>query len=195
LNWVDTDIMRQVQKGDRLEAVCPFAKPAINARLLYLTIAHLSDPSDPRQILEELATCATLFLRIPTPHAKDASLRGLMVLYPDTPDPMLNVALTSPNDPRRSARTGYIRRGIMIGEAFPTDPDPSTWDPNIFPARSPVPFLILRNLIESDWKFAKKRPAWRGAYRAYFGKTPDDGLSAAHRTRQRIEELIAVWRG
>jgi hypothetical protein len=193
--WIESDIMRPVKKLDRVEAVCPFAKPAISADRLFLTVAHLDNPADPRQILAELAVCSDIFVRIPVLRARDASLRGMMILYPHTPDPLLNVAMTSALTPRRAARTHYVGRGIMIGEAFPTDPDPSSWDPTFFPDHTtPIPFLLLRNLVETDWRFVRKIPAWRGAFRRHFGTVPDEGLNFVGRLKLRLEELAASRR-
>lgn len=187
VDWLKTAIMMPVNKAGKTEAVCPFAKPAVDQRLIYMSVGPLKNPADPTEIVNEIRICADIYDQLPGKRAKDALLRSLMVILPNTPDGLLNECAPPK---RRSIKTDLMQRGIMVGEFFPSEYMKATWDQNFRIPPSPVPFYIIRTFIENDWRFINHVPAWRVAFKKYFPKPPRERLSAKTKIKRFVEELV-----
>lgn len=164
--WTATFPLQRVRKQRRIEAICPFVAPAIAADALLFSAAELSDAEPGLERLDELLReSANLFESIDT---SDPRLRALVMVLPG----VRGGRLLEATDPSRPIKNELLRRGILVGEFFPSCPFATTFNPRLFALRSPSPMYVLRGFIDTDWRFICQVPEWQATYRDRFGEPP-----------------------
>jgi len=123
------------------------------------------EPSDPMldAVLREAADSFDSEIE-----ASDPRLRCLVLILPG----VRGARLLEATDPSRAIKNELLRRGILVGEFFPSCPFATTFNRRLFALRSPAPMYVLRTFIESDWRFICQVPKWRETYRDTFGDPP-----------------------
>lgn len=165
-NWTATFPLQRVRKHRRIEAICPFVAPAIGADALLFSASELDDAEPTLERLDDLLRqSANLFETI---DAADPRLRCLVMVLPG----VRGARLLEATDPSRSIKNELLRRGILVGEFFPSCPFATTFNPRLFALRSPSPMYVLRTFIETDWRFICQIPEWQATYRERFGEPP-----------------------
>lgn len=165
--WTTTYPLQRVRKQRRVEAICPMVAPSLSAGAMVFSVASGEDRDPSLQRLDDLLReAAGVFeSRIP---CDDPRLRCLVLILPG----VRGGRLLEATDPARGIKNELLRRGILVGEFFPTCPFATTFNPRLFALRSPVPMYVLRTFIESDWRFICQVPAWQKTYRDRFGEPP-----------------------
>ncbi|MGE0200625.1 MAG: DUF6875 domain-containing protein [Candidatus Melainabacteria bacterium] len=179
-HWIQTFTTRVVDKpaqgkdrqyvAVKWEAICPFVAPATAENLLFLSVAQPDDPADSQAIYREMQRYRSFFQTLAPTAPPQHVLRAVVVLFPQTPGDVLMAATNHHNTPLKSE---LIADGTMLGEFYPDNPFTATWQADFPVLQSPVPFYVLRTLIETDWRFIHREPAWRELYKARFGEPPD----------------------
>ena len=165
--WTTTYPLQRVRKRRRVEAICPMVAPSLSARAMFFSVASGEEREPSLERLDDLLKeAAGVFeTRIP---CDDPRLRCLVLMLPG----VRGGRLLEATDPARGIKNELLRRGILVGEFFPTCPFATTFNPRLFALRSPAPMYVLRTFIESDWRFVCQIPAWQKTYRDQFGEPP-----------------------
>ncbi len=199
--WVEASIFKVVEKfktekfkaekfktnKSQKEAVCPFARPAMDAHLLFYSVGQPENPESSEAIADELRLHRTLFQKINPQDPSLNLLRSIILVLPETPHELI---LKSVDLKHSAVKTELLEAGIMIGEFFKDCPFPATWDDTIFPLQSPIPFYALRPFIESDWRFIHGEKRWREIYKNRFGEPPQgDEHKLPARARKILDKI------
>ncbi|MDF1850549.1 MAG: hypothetical protein P1U85_06945 [Verrucomicrobiales bacterium] len=165
--WAATFPLQKVKKRNRTEAICPMVGPSMKDQSLFFQASSLQDrePSDEMldAVLREAADSFDSEIQ-----ASDPRLRCLVLILPG----VRGARLLEATDPSRAIKNELLRRGILVGEFFPSCPLATTFNRRLFALRSPAPMYVLRTFIESDWRFICQVPKWRETYRDTFGDPP-----------------------
>lgn len=166
--WTTTFPLQRVKKGRRVEAICPMLAPALSARGIVFSSLLLGEREPELERLDEvLRDAAEVFENEVT--CADPRLRCLVLVLPG----VRGARLLEATDPARGIKNELLRRGILVGEFFPTCPFATTFNPRLFALRSPAPMYVLRTFPESDWRFICQIPSWQRTYRDRFGEPPE----------------------
>ncbi len=165
LRWTREFIMLPHPNLGRTGSVCPFVQPSIKEGLLFLSACHLEDPTDMQEIYRKIYRYRDIFRRIPVTSEDLEKYKAVMIVFPDMTDAMA-VQFMEPLHQR--IKTELLQDGLLIGQFYPSCPVPGTWNPFFYPLQSPLPMLVIRNLIETDWRFLEGNPSWEKAYHTYF---------------------------
>jgi len=184
--WVATFPVRRVRKKSRLEAICPFVQPSIDAGRMKIVAEELFDPESLRSFDNLLRRNAIRFRDLT--NGGDPMLACLVVVVPG----VRGSRLLEATHPGRPIKNELMREGIMVGEFFPSCPFATTFNPKLFALRSPAPMYVLRGFIESDWRFIAKVPEWQKTYRERFGN-PGGRMARIGGTWWRWKERVR-WR-
>lgn len=166
--WTTTFPLQRVRKRRRVEAICPMLAPSLMARgLVFSSLSMGEREPDLDRLDEVLREAADVFDR--KIDCVDSRLKCLVLILPGVRGARLLEATT----PERSIKNELLRRGILVGEFFPTCPFATTFNPRLFALRSPAPMYVLRTFLESDWRFICQIPSWQKTYRERFGEPPE----------------------
>jgi hypothetical protein len=177
-SWVQGFIMKPHPELGRSGAVCPFVKPAMENQAFYFAVSN--QHRSIRALHKEVQELADQFDQLAVP---SSFLKCITIVYPNTPGRVIEALMTPDNRP--PMKTELLRRNIMTGQFYPTCPVRASLNPRFFPLRAPVTMLVLRNFIESDWRFLKDNLEWRMIYQQRFGKIPADASPLAPSRFQR----------
>lgn len=164
--WTMTYPLKRVKKHRRVEAICPMVAPSLAADGMRYAIASVGEREPALESLDNLLMkAADSFDGIET---DDPRLRCLVVVAPE----VKGSRLLDATRPDRKIKNQLLRRGILVGEFFPSCPFATTFNPRLFALRSPAPMYVLRTFLESDWRFICQIPEWQKTYRERFGDPP-----------------------
>lgn len=165
-SWTMTFPLKRVKKHRRVEAICPMVAPSLAADGMRYAVATAGAREPDLEELDGLLlNAADSFETIET---DDPRLRCLVVVVPE----VKGSRLLDATRPDREIKNTLLKRGILVGEFFPSCPFATTFNRRLFALRSPAPMYVLRTFIESDWRFICQIPEWQKTYRDRFGDPP-----------------------
>ena len=84
---------------------------------------------------------------------------------------------------RSLAASSYAEDGIVLGSFYKDNPGPAIYNPTFHPFTPPVPCLLVRGAVISDWKFFVNDDAWLAVWARRFGE------SAVHALAEELRRL------
>jgi hypothetical protein len=146
--------------------VCPFAQPSLLRGRFFLAVEPGRPTAGP-QLVETLHLYRRWFLDLAPRHRPSAQLTTILLLFPDAPHDEVSVVVDTV---QHALKAQYVAEGLMIGE-FHNGPPPKggLWNAEFRPLRSPVPMLVVRHMVPTDYPFLRDDPQQAGAYLRLFG--------------------------
>ena len=168
--WAWSYLCRPHAELGRRGAVCPYARSALTAGAVYLTVCP-GRPQGPWEVAEQLRRHRDWFGELEPRAGRQAQLKSILVLFPDLgPQDWPTIIDSS----QQLLKHEYVQHGFMIGE-FHDGPPPKGGLRNgdFRPLRSPVPMLVIRHMVATDLAFLDSDRQFFQAYRSRFaGKVP-----------------------
>jgi nitrite reductase/ring-hydroxylating ferredoxin subunit len=119
--------------------VCPFVPGAL--RRDRISFAEGIADGDAKQQAERLRECVDAFL------SRKQGFSALLVLLPEDYD------IAALSETHRLMKEYCVRRQLMLGALWPTNQAPSLHSEDYFPLRTPVPTLVVRDMVVGDLRF------------------------------------------
>lgn len=174
--WSWSYLCRPHSRLGRRGAVCPYARSSLRSGGFYLGVCG-GRPRGPRQVADRLLHYREWFAQLEPRTGRDALLKAILVLFPEVPREDWPTII---DGSQALLKPEYVRHGLMIGE-FHDGPPPRSGlhNPDFRPLRSPVPMLVIRQMVATDLPFLRGDREFFDAYLARFG----DRLPAAELLR------------
>lgn len=132
--------------------VCPYTLPALRKASFYLTVRRGSDMTR-EEIHDDLMTYRDWFLRIEPRSGNNVIFKTILILYPDLPPESVPELI---DETQESLKGEYVKEGLMIGEFHPGPPRKAgLWNPDFLPLHSPIPMLVIRHMVPTDFGFLR----------------------------------------
>jgi hypothetical protein len=160
-------------------AVCPFAARAAEQDLIRLTACSVR-VQDPDAVARIVQGIARLRSELEAPDDVAPADRALIAVFP---------ALTEPHGARmieqiqRRLKLSFVQRRLMIGQFFPSCPEPGLWNDDFRPLQSPVISLAIRNITIFDAPFMLERQEYVDAFVRTFGLAGEERIARAAQAR------------
>ena len=173
-DWMTTFIAKPHKDLGRAGTVCPFVPGALERRTLWLAPEQTAGRS-----VSEVATIIGDYKRVllhaqPT-EGDDVSYKALMVVFTDLP---ADRAQDFFNDVEQDIKVpSYVDDGVVLGEFYESNEGTAIYNPNFRPFTPPVPFLLMRLTVISDWKFFLDDEAWLSRWARRFGESAVHALA------------------
>lgn len=162
VEWVRTFLARPHPDVGRPGPVCPFAPAALALDTIWLAQIDDSTP-DPARLTEVLAQYRDVFAEIEPRTGPSAINKTIMVVFPN----MTTDAAALVDDVQRELKPSFVELGLMLGEFHARNDTPGLRNPDFRPLRSPLPMLVMRQMVETDLPFLRRsidEPQTRVAY-------------------------------
>jgi Cys-tRNA(Pro) deacylase len=151
--WAENYLCQPHARLGRSGPVCPYALASMRKRAFRLALCRGRDFAA-GQLEEILLDYRDWFLALEPREGIEASFKTILILFPD---------LERADVPRLidatqvRLRPEYVARGLMLGE-FHDGPPPKAglWNPDFRPLASPVPMLVIRHMVPTDFAFLKQ---------------------------------------
>ena len=156
--WIEGFVNRPHPALGRTGEVCPWTRRTADlGRLLIAPIAS-DDAAEVDAIV--LALLERFWSMEPTGGA-DAGFRSIIgVLHRLNPETAAAFVVAA----HTRLKPTFLDRGLMLGEFYPTCTKPGLRNPSFRPLASPVPLLVIRQMVEADVEFLLDRDEFVDAY-------------------------------
>ncbi|WP_244367343.1 DUF6875 domain-containing protein [Micromonospora echinofusca] len=162
--------------------VCPYAAVSLDRSAFYLAVCP-GRTHPPASLERRLLVYRDWFPGLSRQHGADARLTTILLALPDLRDEDLPEVVDAT---QARLKSQYVRHGLMLGEFHAGPPaKPGLWNESFRPLRCPVPLLVIRHMVPTDFMFLRDDPEHLRAYLDRFGHQVPTGLHAAVRTAAR----------
>lgn len=156
--WCEDFLNRPHPGVGRSGEVCPWTKRTLELGTLLLAPIASDDAAETDAIVLGLLD---VFSSTEPTKGADAAFRAIVAVFhrlrPETQAEFIVAAHTR-------LKPAFLDRGLMLGEFYPTCPKPGLRNAAFRPLRSPVPLLVIRQMVEPDVEFLLDRDEFVAAY-------------------------------
>jgi len=177
--YVDEFLTAPHPQLGRSGVVCPFARRAVAQDHIQLTACPVGGegPEAEAVILQGMAR-----LRAALDAAGDATPahRAIVAVFPNLSEPH---GARMIEKIQRALKLSFVERQLMIGQFFPSCPEPGLWSAEFRPLQSPVISLAIRDITIFDAPFMLDRQAYIDAFVTTFGEAGAERVAQAAREK------------
>ena len=156
-DWTKSFIVRPHQDLGRAGPVCPFVPVSLEEKTLWLAPEHVDNRSAV-DIAGLVSGYQRLFLDARPTDGDDAIYKAIVVVFIDlSPD---QAGDFFDNVLKELAVRSYVDAGFVMGGSYEGNAAGAIYNSSFRPFTSPVPFLLIRQAVVSDWKFFLDDDAW-----------------------------------
>jgi hypothetical protein len=156
-DWITTFVARPHEDLGRAGPVCPFVPGALERGTLWLAPERIADRSVP-DVAALVSGYQRLFLDVRPTDGDDAIYKSIVVVFTDLPADRAGKVFDEVL--QDLAVPSYVDEGFVMGGFYECNEGTAIYSSNFRPFTSPVPFLLIRHAIISDWKFFLDNEAW-----------------------------------
>ena len=149
-DWITTFVATPNKGLGRSGPVCPFVPGARERQTLWLAAQEVADRSvlDVVQVVNDYKK---LFLRMKPIDGDDADYKAVVVVFPDL---LADGAREFFDEVLEHLQVpSYVEDGVVVGAFYERNEGSALYNADFRPFKSPVPFLLIRRAVVSDWKF------------------------------------------
>jgi hypothetical protein len=182
-DWIKTFVVRPHEDLGRAGPVCPFVPGALERKTLWLAPEQIADRGVPH-VVELLNGYKSLFLDAEPTDGDDANYKVIVVVFTDLSADRAQGVFEGVLE--QLAVPSYAEDGIVFGPFYEGNEGTAIYNSSFRPFQSPVPFLFVRQGVNSDWKFFLDKEDWLNLWARRFGE------SAVHALAEELRGL--PWR-
>jgi hypothetical protein len=172
---IKTFVARPNKDLGRAGPVCPFVPRAWEHETLWLAPEQITHQSAP-ELVQLMNDYRRLFLRARPVDGDEANSKAIVVVFTDlsaerAKDYMDDVRI------QNLKRLAYVDDGVVLGEFHERNDGSAIRNPTFKPFKAPVPFLLMRSAVASDWTFFLDDEDWLGFWARRFGESAVPALA------------------
>jgi uncharacterized protein DUF6875 len=173
-DWITTFVARPHQDLGRAGPVCPFVPGAWERQTLWLAPEEIADRSV-QAVVQRINEYKQLFLHAQPLDGDDAHDKAIVVVFTDLSaerakdvfdDVLQHLGVPS-----------YVEDGLVLGGFYASNEGAALYNPSFRPFTAPVPFLLVRHAVISDWKFCVDNKGWLTLWARRYGASAVQALA------------------
>jgi Domain of unknown function (DUF6875) len=173
-DWIKTFVARPHKDLGRAGPVCPFVPVACERKTLWLVPERIADRSG-LDVVQLINGYKKLFLDTQPNDGDDANYKSIVVVFTDLSvdrakdlfdDVLQHLAVSS-----------YVEDGLVLGGFYESNEGSAIYNPSLRPFTAPVPFLLMRHAVISDWKFFLDKEDWLKLWARRYGESAVEALA------------------
>ena len=173
-DWIKTFVARPHKDLGRAGPVCPFVPGAWERQTLWLAPEEIADRSvqDVVQLINEYKK---LFLHAQPIDGDDANYKAIVVVFTDLSADLAKGLFDDVLE--QLAVPSYVEDGLVMGGFYENNEGTAVYNRGFRPFMSPVPFLLMRHAVISDWKFFLDNDDWLNRWAHRYGASGVQALA------------------
>ncbi|GAB2513207.1 DUF6875 domain-containing protein [Nocardia heshunensis] len=156
--WVSEHLMRPHPALGRPGPVCPFVRQSVTRRLFWAGLAEGGDGLTGERMHRIVDDAFELYQALRQDDPAETRGLTLVTVFPG----LTRFELVDAVHAER--KTEVVDRGMMLGQFYPGCSVPGLWDRDFHPLDAPLPMLVLRSMMSTDFPFLAARSDWLYAY-------------------------------
>ena len=173
-DWIETFVARPHKDLGRPGPVCPFVPGARERETLWLAPEQIAGRSVP-EVVQLMNGYKELFLHAQPKDGDDAQYKSLVVVFTDLSADRAKSCFDEVLE--QLAVPSYVEDGLVIGGFYEGNAGTAVYNPCFRPFTSPVPFLLMRHAVISDWKFFLDNDDWLKRWARRYGESAVQALA------------------
>jgi hypothetical protein len=173
-DWITTFVARPNKDLGRAGPVCPFVPGALDQKTLWLA----PEPIANRSVLDVVQLVngyKRLLVRAHPLEGDDATSKAIVVVFTDVSADRAKVAMDDVL--QQLAESAYMEEGVVLGAFHDRNEATAIYNSGFRPFTPPVPFLLIRPTVISDWKFFVDNEDWLNKWARRFGASAVQALA------------------
>jgi hypothetical protein len=173
-DWIKTFVARPHKDLGRAGPVCPFVAGALERKALWLAPEQIAD----RKVLDVVQLIngyKRLFLDAQPIDGDDADYKSIVIVFtdlsPDRAKDFFDDLLQHLGVP------SYVDDGLVLGGFYESNEGTAIYNSSFRPFTAPVPFLLMRHAVISDWKFFLDSEDWLNLWARRYGESAVQALA------------------
>ena len=175
-DWIRTFVARPNKDLGRAGPVCPFVPGACERRTLWLAPERIANQSV-SDVVQLMNGYKRLLLRAQPVAGDDTSYKAIVVVFTDLSADRAKEYMDD-HQVQELKRRSYAEDGVVLGEFHKRNEGSAIRNRSFQPFKSPVPFLLMRHAVISDWMFFLDNEEWLGLWARRFGESAVHALAA-----------------
>jgi hypothetical protein len=173
-DWIKSFVVQPHKDLGRAGPVCPFVPKSLERKTLWLAPEHVGGRSVP-DVVDLVSGYQRLFLGAQPTDGDDATYKSIVVVFTDLSadrakeffdDVLQDLAVPS-----------YVDDGFAMGGFYEGNEPTAIYNSSFRPFTSPVPFLLIRQTVISDWKFFLDNEEWLKLWAQRYGGSGAQALA------------------
>ncbi|MCC8960210.1 hypothetical protein H8B02_44445 [Bradyrhizobium sp. Pear77] len=156
-DWIKTFMASPHKDLGRAGPVCPFVPAALKHKTLWLA-AERSAGRSAADVVRLVEDYKRLLLAAQPVDGDDANVRSIVVVFTDLTAGQAKDFWAGVLN--QIGIPSYEDDGLAMGPFYEGNQDTAIYNPHFRPFISPVPFLLIRPAVISDWKFFLNNEDW-----------------------------------
>jgi hypothetical protein len=173
-DWTKTFVARPHGDLGRAGPVCPFVPVALDHRTLWLAAERSAGRSAP-DVIQLIEDYKRLLLAAQPVDGDDANYKSIVVVFTDLPAAQAKDFFSAVL--QQISVSSYVDDGLVMGPFYEGNDGTAIYNPNFRPFTSPVPFLLMRRAVISDWKFFLNSEDWLRLWARRYGESAVQALA------------------
>lgn len=173
-DWTKNFVIRPSENLGRPGPVCPFTPVAIEHKALWLA-PERSDGRSKLEVTELIKGYQRLLLSNPPAEGDGAKNKSIVIVFTDLAATRAKDFIGGALEP--IAISSYVDKGLVMGPFFEGNDGTAIYNPNFRPFQSPVPLLLMRRAVISDWKFFLNNKDWLRLWGRRYGEAAVEALA------------------
>jgi hypothetical protein len=174
-DWIKTFVAMPNKDIGRAGPVCPFVRGAMERRTLWLAPEQTANRSV-ADVVQLVNDYKRRLLNTQPIEGDDAIYKAIVVVFTDlTADRAADYLGDAQIQSLK--RPAYANDGVVVGEFHGNNELSAIYNASFQPFKAPVPFLLMRLAVISDWKFFLDNDDWLGIWAGRFGASAVQALA------------------
>jgi hypothetical protein len=173
-DWIRTFVARPHGDLGRAGPVCPFVPAALERRTLWLAPERIANRSA-LDVVRLISGYKKLFLDAQPIDGDDAHYKSVVVVFTDLSsdraEDLFDEVL------QRLGVPSYADDGLVLGGFYEGNAGTAIYNPGFRPFTPPVPFLLVRHTVISDWKFFLDKEEWLNLWARHYRESAVGALA------------------
>jgi hypothetical protein len=183
-DWTKTFVAKPNRDLGRAGPVCPFVPVAWEHKTLWLAAERSAGRSAP-DVIQLIEGYKRSLLAAQPVDGDDANYKSIVVVFTDLPAAQAKDFFGGVL--QQIGVPSYVNDGLVMGPFYEGNDGTAIYNPNFRPFTSPVPMLLMRRAVISDWKFFLNDKDWLRLWARRYGESAVEALA---------DELRQLpWRG
>jgi hypothetical protein len=173
-DWIESFVARPHEDLGRAGPVCPFVTGALERKTLWLAPEQIGGRSVP-DVVQLVSDYKKLFLNAQPVDGDDTSYKSLVVVFSDLSADRARGCFDEVL--QRLGAPSYVEDGLVMGGFYEGNEGTAIYNPGFRPFTAPVPFLLMRHAVISDWKFFLDNREWLDFWAHRYGESAAQALA------------------
>jgi hypothetical protein len=177
-DWITSFVARPNEDLGRDGPVCPFIGRGLESNTVWLALEQIGDRTV-LDLVDVINNYKRVLLSAQPLDGDGAIYKAIVVLFTDLSPDRANVL---DDVLQHVAAASYEEDGLALGTSYRGNEVPAVHNPSFRPFTSPVPFLLIRPAVISDWNFFLDDDEWLNRWARRYGQAAVQALAEELRT-------------